>query len=86
MTSRRWRRAGPTLLLAGSLGSSSCAPGALFPAVPVTPLVEVVDDAADVVAGRAVTLRYTWTAAPDFVADRPYRVFVHFLDDQGATP
>jgi hypothetical protein len=51
--------------------------------VRVTPRVEVAD-AEDVVAGRAVTLRYTWTAAADSVADRPYGVFVHFIDERGA--
>jgi hypothetical protein len=49
--------------------------------VRVTPTVEIVEK--DVVAGRAVTLRYSWTAAPDFVAARPYRVFVHFVDARG---
>jgi hypothetical protein len=70
------------LLLAVS-GSTACGRVSPFPALPVTPRVEVVG-AAEATAGHAVTLRYTWTAAPELAADRPYRVFVHFLDADGA--
>jgi hypothetical protein len=70
-------------LLLAALGAGACERALPFPAVSVTPTVEIVGSP-EVVAGRAVTLRYTWTAAPGFVADRPYRVFVHFRDDNGA--
>lgn len=65
------------------LGAIACAPAWVYPTIPATPTVSV-DGADNAVAGRPLTLHFSWLVGREFkaVAD-PHRVFVHFIDADG---
>jgi hypothetical protein len=61
--------------------TAGCGSRWLYPTVRATPTV-VIAETDSAMAGRAVTMRYSWQVDPQFKAPaQPYRVFVHFLGE-----
>ncbi len=83
MTSPLIRSLRASLIHVTGLGAMACAPTSLYPTLPVTPAVSV-DGAENAIAGRPLTLHFSWLVGPGFPAlEQPHRVFVHFIDADG---
>ena len=70
------------LIQATALGALACAPSSFYPTLPVTPTVSL-EGAGDAIAGRPITLHFSWVAGGLATLARPHRVFVHFIDADG---